>query len=63
MRSLLQMRIMKMAEWIMVGLLAGGIGLTFASSKLGWGVTSVVNKTSRHRSSYHSGRYYRGGKR
>lgn len=54
---------MSFAEWIMIGLLAGGLGVSAMASRQGWGGTKDLSKKStRAQSSSNRGRYYHGGK-
>jgi hypothetical protein len=50
---------MNLVEWIMIGLVAGGLGVSTLASKYGYGTKSISSKSSR---AGHGGRYYRGGK-
>ena len=57
---------MHIFNWIMFGLMAGGLGLASIASKQGWGLQDPAQRekhmSSRVGSTYHGGRYYRGGK-
>ena len=57
---------MHIINWIMIGIMAGGLGLSTLAAKQGWGLTDPAkrekNISSRTGSAYHGGRYYRGGK-
>ncbi|MBU1221140.1 hypothetical protein KKF34_01555 [Myxococcota bacterium] len=57
---------MRLTEWILIGLITGGLGLTLMASRMGVGADSVSEKSTRQGSSKSAtggGRYYRGGKR
>lgn len=57
---------MRLTEWILIGLITGGLGLTLMASRMGVGADSVSEKSTRQGSSKSTtggGRYYRGGKR
>ncbi|MBN2723998.1 MAG: hypothetical protein JXR95_08020 [Deltaproteobacteria bacterium] len=54
---------MNLVEWIIIGTVVGGLGLTGLVSRYGYGTPSVAKKSTRQQSAHHGGRYYRGGKR
>ncbi len=54
---------MSTTEWILIALLAGGLGLSTFAARQGWGGTKDLSQTSsRTKSTTHSSRYYSGGK-
>ena len=55
---------MPIMEWIIIAVMAGGLGISTLAARYGWGVRDVntVSRSSRAGSHSSRGRYYRGGK-
>jgi hypothetical protein len=55
---------MSLAQWIITGLVIGGLGVTVVASKYGWSLKSTSDKhrSGRVGSTRNHGKYYHGGK-